>query len=72
MVLEKKSGALNHFKGAAIGSRKNVIGASIVSVSESGRGYKGGPVPAAIVARSYVVEEEELQDNGIDRSNNTN
>ena len=71
-MLEKQSGALDHFKGAAIGSLNNVIVASIVSVSESGRGDRGGPVPAAVAAQSYVVEEEKLQDNGSDRPDNTN
>jgi hypothetical protein len=41
-------------------------------VSESGRGDRGGPVPAAIAAPLYAVEEEELQDSGSDRSGNTN
>jgi hypothetical protein len=34
VVLENKSGALDHFKGATIGSSNNMVGASIVSVSE--------------------------------------
>jgi hypothetical protein len=72
VVLEIKSGALDHFKGAAIGSSNNVIGASTVSMSESGRGDREGPVPAAIAAKSYVIEEDELNDNGSDRPDNTN